>query len=183
MSKITPKNLSYDSTLPPFLQRMQAAQGHNDGRHERAIARPKRARTQADEDDDAPTYVDEGNDVVSRADYEALVRLDGSEDKVEEDKGDAKAKAPGTSSEDAGPKAGEARENRDKEKIATIGVSKKRKTGKVVGGDDDHRDAEPDISAKSSAPTPKQAGDATAPDKKKVRAKKIKLSFNDDEGS
>lgn len=181
MSKITPKNLSYDSTLPPFLQRMQAANGHNDGRHERAIARPKRARTQADEDDDAPTYVDEGNDVVSREDYEALVRLDGSQENDKDTEGKPKLHEAGEDSEGAVPKDEEGTRAREKETIAAIGVSKKRKAGKVVGKNNDQADNEPDIATKSPALVRKQVGDAKASNKKK--AKKIKLSFNDDEDS
>ena len=43
---------------------MRAAQGPSDGRHERAIARPRRARDAAEVEDEAPVVVDERGEVV-----------------------------------------------------------------------------------------------------------------------
>ena len=59
MSKITPKNLSYDSTLPPFLQRLQANNNSRDGRNDFQSARPKKARNPEEDAEDEPVYFDE----------------------------------------------------------------------------------------------------------------------------
>ncbi|KAI9733167.1 MAG: hypothetical protein M1818_007285 [Claussenomyces sp. TS43310] len=179
--KITSKNLSYNSTLPPFLQRLQSAHSNAglDGRHERAIARPRRARTTQDEEDDTPTYVDEQTgDVLGKEEYAALV---GGEENIDERKEfgsdqDREASAP----------IGVARADREKQRITGIGAVQKRKVGKVLG-------LEEDVEANKDTTDPKARNEAdgkagetvkkAAAAKAKKNVKKIKLSFNDDEGS
>jgi hypothetical protein len=185
-SKIKPKDLHYDSTLPPFLQRLQSAQGPSDGRHERAIARPKRARNAEDDAEDEPTYVDEGtNHNLSKEEYAALTAKVDTEEGARRDEGSEAAPAPET-------EEGEARE---KEKVAAIGAARKRKLGKVVGAEeaeDDIRAAVSKVAAlggtvsgalrkTTSSKVGEKKGDVE-PIKAKKKAKKIKLSFNDDEG-
>jgi len=163
MSKITPKNLQYDGTLPPFLARMQANNNSRDGRHEFQTVRPKKARTADEEAEDEPVYFDEGTgETLSKSEWEAREKVEeelpGKEDEAEEKLEIGKGKAA-------------------TEKVAAIGVSKKRKAGKVIGGDDgDARGSE--IASKDA---PKVEGKKVEKGKSAKKAKKIKLSFGDDE--
>ncbi|CAD6443876.1 c4f9d0e3-e0f9-4cc0-8917-d60b83ed44d1-CDS [Sclerotinia trifoliorum] len=59
MSKITPKNLSYNNTLPPFLQRLQANNSSANGRHEFTISRPSKLRDEDEEKESEPVVFDE----------------------------------------------------------------------------------------------------------------------------
>lgn len=65
-------------------------------------------------------------------------------------------------------------EGKKDEKVAGIGVGKKRKVGKIVGGEE-----EEDATVEKKARTQDSKKVETAKPKKK--AKKIKLSFGDDE--
>jgi len=178
-SKITPKNLSYDTSLPPFLQRLHSQNtSFSDGRHERPIARPRRARDPDAEADDEPTYVDEStNHTLSKEEYAELVG-GGKEDANdgEKDGGQGRDVVEG----EVGEKVVGAAE---KEKVAAIGVGRKRKAGKVVGsGEDDDGGKEKPTSAHSGEKEEKISVEGTrktgGPKKK---GKKIKLSFNDEE--
>lgn len=178
-AKITPKNLSYDTSLPPFLQRMQANNTSNaDGRHERAIARPRKARTKEDEEDDAPLIVDERGWVVEddgegKAETGTKAAGDGQARKGEEDEG-----------------AGDVEKMEEgKEKIAAIGGARKRKVGKVVGaeeGDDEEGGHSKSKITKSISGDKDGAAKTDGTDTKakvggKKKGKKIKLSFGDDD--
>ncbi|KAK4981980.1 hypothetical protein LTR50_007861 [Elasticomyces elasticus] len=69
------KDLHFEKNDPPFLRRLRAEQaGKNlDDRHERATPRPKRLKRDGDSDEDEPTYVvEESNDTLSKAEYEAM---------------------------------------------------------------------------------------------------------------
>jgi hypothetical protein len=176
-AKITPKNLSYDNTLPPFLQRIQANNiSSSDGRHERAIARPKRVRTKEDEEDDAPLIVDERGWVVE-VDGEATA--DGEKNVVEagQTNGGSGLIAEGEPQEAA------------KEKVAAIGGARKRKVGKIVGGGDGEEDETSASKPKMPKTTdgsktlgiPKDGTDIKAKPSGKKKGKKIMLSFGDDE--
>ncbi|CZR57015.1 uncharacterized protein PAC_06904 [Phialocephala subalpina] len=168
MSKITPKNLSYDSTLPPFLARLQANNTSRDDRHEFAIARPKRARNPEDEAEDEPVYFDEeSGETLTKSEWET--REAGKEG---EKGGESDTKE---GSEDGASKAKEEGLNK-KEKVAGIGVSKKRKVGKIVGGGE-----EDDTATAEEKKTPKQESKKGEKGKSAKKAKKIKLSFGDDE--
>ncbi|KAL3423819.1 hypothetical protein PVAG01_05566 [Phlyctema vagabunda] len=176
MSKITPKNLSYDTSLPPFLQRMQAANAASsrDGRHEFSIARPKRARDPDDERDDEPVYFDaQSGDTLTKGEWEAR--------ELEKEK--AEQEGEGEEEDGIGAVTAEDKEkdkNKEKDKetlaaVAAIGASRKKKAGKVVGGDaveqDGAKDAEPKELRKAEKSKAKPAR----------KGKKIKLSFGDDE--
>lgn len=199
MSKITPKNLSYDTSLPPFLQRMRGefASSNDDGRHERAIARPKRARNAEDDEDDEPTYVDEStNHTLSREEYKELVK-DKDAGQGEDEVGDVKAVTEGGEGISPGEKDGREKETQIREKIAAIGGAKKRKQGRVVGDEGEvNGDGDGGIAlavAKAAAlageagkgkEKEKDKAELKKPDgkKDKKKAKKIKLSFGDEEG-
>ncbi|KAK2801525.1 hypothetical protein FQN50_007741 [Emmonsiellopsis sp. PD_5] len=165
------KNLSYDKNEPAFLRKLRSQYGDGSGfRNDRPNPRPTKQRDT--DDDDAPTYVDEeSNEVISKEEYEALVKGD-SEDQVAEDAGNnnedgnnetnaldtttGTGKESKTVTETPGPKA--------KQRVAEIGGAKKRKQGKVIGDDA----TEPDAKKPQTSRKPKLK-------------KKIKLSFDDEE--
>lgn len=167
MSKITSKNLHYDDSLPPFLARLKANNAASDGRHEYTVARPKKARTAEDEAEDEPVYFDErSGETLTKSEWEA--REAGFEEGKEGEKADG---------EESAVKAELGKEG--KEKVAAIGGGKKRKAGKVVGGDEED-EATPlkkaVMETKASIP-----GKKTEKGKGVKKGKKIKLSFGDDE--
>lgn len=195
MSKIKPKDLQYDTTLPPFLQRLKAGQPDSDGRHERAIARPKRARNPEDDEEDEPTYVDESGVNLGRGELWELGVKKGAAGKLAEEGetgGSGDEKEGGAEREEQG---GEEEQAKEREKLASIGAARKKRTGKVIGGEGDEKEREDSAAIKSlkeaiNAQDNKQNGsvgakagaDGGAKAKTtKKKAKKIKLSFGDDE--
>lgn len=176
--KITSKNLAYDDTLPPFLARLrgQHAAAANDPDPILAAQRRAAKKRSASEDaEDAPLVVGEDGREVVRG---VVVGKDGvvTEAEVEEE-----------GVETAGEEAEKAEE---RERIAGIGGSKKRKVGKIVGaGSEDEGEEvapkkEEGSKAKKGAETSKseKSGKSKEPAKGKKKAKKIKLSFGDDDG-
>lgn len=172
-AKITPKNLSYNTTLPPFLARLQS---NNNDRNEFQHARPKKARTAEDEAEDEPVYFDEGSG-------ETLTRREWEEKEKKEEEEVAEGDGAGVVEEGKGEKEGGI-----KEQTAVIGASKKRKVGKVVGGDEDEEAGD----KMATGPATKTAKESKGEESKKVsvakgkgkpakKAKKIKLSFGDDD--
>jgi hypothetical protein len=163
--KIKSKDLSYDSSLPPFLQRLRAQNtGYGDDgdpdRHERPLARPKKAKNP--DDDDGPTFVDESGETVTKEDYEKQLRGDAE---GEEDAGNVTGELKG----DGKPEASGALPGLRVEQKLTDGAAvKKRKMAKVVGEDEEE--------GTEKSTTQK------APKKAKKKAKPIKLAFDDDEG-
>ncbi|EHL03736.1 hypothetical protein M7I_0137 [Glarea lozoyensis 74030] len=152
--KITPKNLSYNTSLPPFLARLQANNANTSGRHEYTIARAKKNRTDEEIADDEPVYFnEETGETLTMGEWEEREK-DGEEEKpnVEETLDEEK--------EEDTQELVKAKE----EKVATIGATKKRKVGKVIGGSEDEGEA-----------------GAKKPATAKKKAKKVKLSFGDDE--
>lgn len=186
MSKITPKNLSYDSTLPPFLARLQAANQGND-RHQFSVARPKKQRTAEDEAEDEPVYFnEESGETLTKSEWESKEE---EESKFGEADGVAEAVGNGAGT---GEKTEEGERNeREREKVAAIGGARKRKAGKVVGGDGDEEEEEAEstlakkleevkgdkmMKTATSKEEYKKGDNKPKPAKK---AKKIKLSFDD----
>ncbi len=168
MSKITTKNLHYDDTLPPFLQRLRANNA-SDGRHEYTVARPKKARTAEDEAEDEPVYFnEESGETLTKSEWEA------QEADEEQKKAEAVEGHDGTAVAAA---EGASKDGIDKEKIAAIGGSRKRKVGKVVGGEEED---EKDV-RDSQKKMPKPQGKKLEKGKAAKKGKKIKLSFGDDE--
>lgn len=191
--KITGKNLHYDSTLPPFLARLKGQHLADADSPDPILASRRRAaktRSASEEAEDAPVIVDDDGNVVQGM----KLGVDGT---VKESEGrDAKPREEGGGAADEREGevgGGEKAENTDREeRVAAIGGSKKRKAGKVVGtgAEDDEGD---DSVAKYKAATEgkgdlarlvkKGAEDKSrAPVKGKKKAKKIKLSFGDDDG-
>ncbi|OTA94688.1 hypothetical protein M434DRAFT_253139 [Hypoxylon sp. CO27-5] len=171
--KITPKNLSYSSDLPPFLARLrgQHQQQQDSDSPDPILAarrRTARPRSASEEAEDAPLVVDENGNTVT-------FPSGADEDAPSETKG-----------EDIGGKDDEKRDN-SKEKIAGIGAGKKRKMGRVVGGGGEEEDGEENTTKATGRPKEnKHTADPNSKDTKsttkqgKKKAKKIKLSFGDD---
>lgn len=134
------------------------------------MARPRKQAQEGDEEDQ-PTYVvEDSQDTLSKAEYEALVAADNA-DRVDENHMLPSAKD-SRSNEEAEPRkvdvTGEVA--LVKQQVAGIGGSSKRRLAKVVGDEGDEAAPEKNDSEKNS---------------KKYRAKKwkkMKLSF-DEEGT
>lgn len=171
--KIKSKDLSYDNSLPPFLQRLKAqptGQGEDADRHERPTARPRRAKDPNGEDD-GPTVVDEAGETVSKEEYEKLTAKPASGEDADGTVGgnvEADVKEPEPADSRALPAKGE---RKGDGKASTAIGSKKRKAVKVIG-EDEVEDAVP---VKDAEPV------KSASKPKKKKAKPIKLAF-DEEG-
>jgi len=147
------------------LQRLRGEiAGRGDGRHEQPIARPKKQQ-QKDDGEDDPTYVlEDTNQSLTKAEYEALVAGENAEHAQEKSTNDEKV--PGEEQSDP--------ENSKSATAAETSMSKpgqltrKRKAVKVVGDDADDQSGELGDS--------KQKAESKKPKKKK---KAIKLSFDD----
>ncbi len=130
--KVTSKNLTYDNSLPPFLARLRGQQTAHGGPDPILAAhrRPNQKRSASEEAEDAPVVVDEDGNVISLEDGflagEAKRGTGGEND----EQGDA-------------PRDAEDRrlaQGKEKEKVAGIGGSRKRKVGRVIG--EEHPDPE-----------------------------------------
>ncbi|GAB0132394.1 hypothetical protein EsDP_00000832 [Epichloe bromicola] len=164
--KITSKNLSYNSSLPPFLQRLHAQAGGVTG-PDPLLAAQKRSvkrRSSSEEAEDAPLVVDEhGNSVDVQVERDGTV-------KEADPKGDV-----GLGDGDV-PEVGEKTEKQDAENKSSI-RTRKRKVGKVIGEDSSDAGAKNEVQKNSAG-----KDDAQVDRKVKKKAKKIKLSFDEDEG-
>ena len=156
---------------PSFLRKLKSEYGRaNSVRHERPLARPRKTKT-AEDNDDEPTYVDEGShDTLTKQQYEAMLSAENVPSLMS--KGDAVTDAKAVddnSTEHQGPTTSRFREVAPPkiELVAAIGTTGKRRIGRVVGegvpSDEIQADRTPDLRLKK--PTKK--------------AKKIKLSFDD----
>ncbi|KAM0200833.1 hypothetical protein ACHAPI_002499 [Fusarium lateritium] len=158
--KINSKNLSYDNSAPPFLAalRAQAAGARGPDPILAAQRRSAKKRSSSEEAEDAPLVVDEDGNVVSlEVDKDGVVKDNGDQD----------------------PEPTEAKEAvKESETKAAIG-GRKRKVGKVVGDAADEAKTEGDGDDKKKDVSEKESAKNCKPKKK---AKKIKLSFDEDEG-
>ncbi|KAI1338279.1 hypothetical protein F5Y15DRAFT_137513 [Xylariaceae sp. FL0016] len=206
-NKITPKNLSYDTSLPPFLARLRGQHTSAPGpdpllaAHRRPSARK---RTASEEAEDAPLVLDDQGNVVE---LDAAARRD-LEDGSNEGRGDGGAAAAKSAEAEKQGAQDVGEEESEKEKVASIGAIKKRKAGRVVGGDSSPTNQHGPMSDSTEASRIQQAkadvqrlagekpdtidrkrnindipakeakGDKCKPVKKKA---KIKLSFGDDD--
>lgn len=174
--KLKSKDLTYDSSLPPFLRRLHAQKGGfgDQDRHERPVARPKRAK--AHEEDDEPTVVDESGETVSKADLEKMTAAEGISKVLSEGaeeggnvtgslKGEGEAMVSGAIQDGtAGLKS--------EQKVTDGAAVKKRKIVKVVGEDEhDRPDDSKDDEGKGTS--------AKKVAKKGKKAKPIKLAFDE----
>ncbi|KAL1835930.1 hypothetical protein VTJ49DRAFT_1244 [Mycothermus thermophilus] len=207
--KLNAKNLQYNRSLPPFLARLRGeADDETRGGPDPILAarrRPVKPRSASEEAEDAPVVVDEQGNVVDGGGVS--VGKDGSVTVKEEGDGRKDAKEAEGDNGDGDAAAGSAA---PAENLASVGgPRKKRKIARVVGaGDGEEEDREADGDNKKSRggekdrdgdkhgratgkPSSATSRDATkgsdaqavpAKDKPKKKAKKIKLSFGDDDG-
>ncbi|KAL4761168.1 DUF4604 domain-containing protein [Aspergillus foveolatus] len=166
------RNLAYDSKEPAFLQRLRSQFGNSSGGLERPSLRPRRVHD--DKDDDAPTYVDaESNEVISKEDYEAMVKCGDPETKQPKD---GVEDEDAVANQDGDPQKAE---TTMKQNLAEIGGPRKRKQAKVVGDEVEGDEVEGDKveGAEKEEVLPKELGLRNPKQKKKK--KKIKLSFEE----
>jgi hypothetical protein len=164
--KITSKNLSYSSSLPPFLARLHAQAGGVAGPDPLLAAQKRSAkkRSSSEEAEDAPLVVDEQGNTVS---------LEFEKDGTVKETEAAGIEETITKS----PNVDEKPEKRDADSKASIGA-RKRKVGKVIGENANH-DSEKDEDNKQNKSIGRS--EATSDKKVKKKAKKIKLSFDAEE--
>ena len=164
--KIKAKDLQYDNSLPPFLQRLHAqnAGSGDQDRHEKPIARPKKAK--AHDEDDEPTVVDEAGETVSRAELEKMTSAASGEDENVKTVGEeaAEPKASGALPDDV---------QRSDQKVTDGTATKKRKVAKVVGEENEGE-------ANGGADGKQGSSAMKVVKKPKKKAKPIKLAFDDD---
>ena len=178
------KALQYEASEPAFLRRIREQQGGQDGRHERQIARPKKAK--ANDEDDAPAYVmEDGSETLSKDDYARLLAKEGQDDEdgagrmdrpaTEDDNVESigiSGKLEGAEPKASGaiPSDGKDSSSTQPQRIAEASVgSKKRKLAKAIGSDEQDDDAQ-------------QSTGTSLKKRPKKKGKPIKLSFDDDTG-
>ena len=178
--------------MPPFLARLrgqhQGQQSGPEGGPDPILAarrRPAgRVRTASEEAEDAPVVLDEQGNVVRLGVGEdgAQVVVDGESGDLVVKEGDGRDESGGGGGEEK-KKNVEGKNENETEKVAGIGAGKKRKVGRVVGGDEAADGDDNEGEKKNTKPSTKAADTPTAAAKqpKKKKAKKIKLSFGDDD--
>ncbi|EHK20617.1 uncharacterized protein TRIVIDRAFT_49169 [Trichoderma virens Gv29-8] len=156
--KINSKNLSYNSSLPPFLAALRAQASGASGPDPilSAQRRSGKKRSSSEEAEDVPLVVDENGNTIED--------LKGAEDGTLETEQNKTNKAESEPTK------------------ASIG-GRKRKVGKVIGEDAQNDAVEPSAEKKPDA-AKKSTDDAEQATNRKTKkkAKKIKLSFDEDEG-
>ncbi|KAF4961755.1 hypothetical protein FGADI_118 [Fusarium gaditjirri] len=160
--KINSKNLSYDTAAaaPPFLAALRAQAAGATGPNPLLAAQRRSAkkRSSSEEAEDVPLVVDEDGNVVS---------LEVDKDGVVKDTGDYDVET-----------AAEKETAKESESKAAIG-GRKRKVGKVIGEAADDDEGKREDKKKEQDDAEKESAKNRKPKKK---AKKIKLSFDEDEG-
>ncbi|EME48013.1 hypothetical protein DOTSEDRAFT_147130, partial [Dothistroma septosporum NZE10] len=176
--KIKSKDLSYDSSLPPFLQRLHdrnAGRG-NAHRHETAITRPKKAKDP--NEDDGPTIVGDDGETLSKAEVEKFTAETASKDDIPGVTGDIDPDAePKVSSalpaEEQSMSTAATSVHRTDRKVTDGTAQKKRKLGKAIG-DGEGAAEESKVNEASTTKVTKKV---------KRKAKPVRLPFDDDEAT
>lgn len=185
------KNLQYNKQEPAFLRRLKGEYVGQDGRQNYQAPRPKRDRLKAGDEDDDPVIVDDQGETIGKEDFERRMRGD---DAGEDSKDDVGATRPSEGNDEGRfgkdePETSTVKTS-ERQKVTEIGgeaVMKKRKVGKVVGGDEDLEGGARDV-LRSASGTKGEDDEAVAPKSKdstvakKKRGKKIKLSFDEPDG-
>ena len=180
--KITSKNLSYDTSLPPFLARLHAQAAGNPDSPDPILAARRRprgpGRSASEEAEDAPLVLDEhGNTVSLKVDDDGVVVVTGG-------KTDKDGAYESESVQDEVDKEEPVQKKTATAADATFGASgrRKRKAGKVVGDDEDGKqEPQNPMSNSTPKPNPKPTTAHESKPQPKKKAKKIKLSFGDDD--
>jgi hypothetical protein len=168
------KGLEFDRSQPAFLRRLRgeiSGQTDDPDRHVDAAARPKRPKRLDADEDDGPTYVmEDTNATLTKDEYEALVK--GGEANDANSASNVHAGTTQTGADGKGKAA---------QKLGSIGVVKKRKAARVLGGEDEENDedSQKTVTSKAaeSAGATSKGVEKKAPKKKKA---KVKIDFGDD---
>ncbi|PKS13348.1 hypothetical protein jhhlp_000119 [Lomentospora prolificans] len=170
--KFNSKNLSYNSSIPPFLAALKAQASSSSSAPNPLLAGQRRhgvKRSASADAEDAPLIVDEeGNVVDAQVGQDGTVTVSREGAEAEEEVGD------GSKVENEGSKSRSG---------VVSAIGRKRKTAKVIGANADGDD--PEASAPKSSKVKAEKGDKTDDKKQtmpKKKAKKIKLSFDEDAG-
>lgn len=183
MSKITPKNLHYDTTLPPFLARLQAQNTNQDGRQDFHAQRAKKPRDEEADREDEPVYFDEASaETLTKGEWEEREKFEGGGEVVDGGDDDGKKESGGGMDEAEDQR----RKQVEKDKLAaSIGGARKRKAGKVVGGavedGGEQGPAKKAMVMKETSLSTKDGGKKSGKASKSTKGKKVKLSFGDEE--
>lgn len=163
MSSFNAKNLAYIKQEPSFLRKLR--EQHGSDRSNVQIARPKKDRLKtSDGDEDEPTIVDESGETVEKAEWEERL-------KKEQEGPGADQKAGNGDGDDGYVKSLETNtDGREKQQIADLGATKKRKVGRVIGSE-----GEGGAMVSDDKKVEKKTTSTTI----KKRPKKIKLSFDE----
>jgi len=186
--KINPKNLHYDTSLPPFLARLQAQNTNQDGRQDYHAARPKKPRDEDADREDEPVYFDEkSGETLTKGEWEEREKFEGGGGVLAEE-GEGEPDGEGREGDGETKMKDEKEKEKEKEKVAAIGGARKRKAGKVIGsvGDDEDQGAQERPAKKITTDEKTTSSTKTAEKKKGTskpakKAKKVALSFGDEE--
>ncbi|KAL7788387.1 hypothetical protein V8C37DRAFT_404427 [Trichoderma ceciliae] len=170
--KINSKNLSYNSSLPPFLNALRAQASGASGPDPilSAQRRGGKKRSSSEEAEDIPLIVDENGNTVE----DLKVNKYGTV--LESTKEDANDE---TRDGDSATEQSRANKSELETTKASIG-GRKRKVGKVIG--ENAKLAAPEKEMNEPAKKEKKDAEQATNRKTKKKAKKIKLSFDEDEG-
>lgn len=176
--------LHYEKQEPAFLRRLRGEHSASDGRQNIQFARPKKDRLKPADDDDEPTIVGEDGEVVGKEEFQRLVK--GNVDDGGEARGKDSEVGEGevvrTEEDLEKERAGNKKEERERQKVAEVGGPRKRKAVKVVGGEgagdvEDTKVIDQPTNGKDGGfPGVNLGKPKSKPDKK---AKKVKLSFDE----
>lgn len=168
-----------DPKEPAFLRRLRGEYGDGDSaRHERPLARPRKHKI-SDDDDDEPTYVDgDSQNAISKADYDVMM----NPNKLEKEEGRSAPSSPISQIRQKEEHATIGNCHLDHEPPppqleASIGGNAKKRLAKIIG--DDGKSAH---SSPNGNPSMTDSGSISKSKKKPTKAKKIKLSFDEDDG-
>ena len=183
--KIKSKDLSYDSSLPPFLQRLRDQNsGRDTDRHEREIARPKGKKDPQAEEEDGPTVVDDSGETLTKEQLASMNQEVEEKERSESNVGGS-VKGKLENAGDVVATSGALPDDEPARKGDTVTEGKavkKRKVGKVVGGDEHEEEEEKDDGKARKPSDLAVSGEKESAGKKiKKKAKQIKLAFNDDD--
>ncbi|KAL7946998.1 hypothetical protein V8C42DRAFT_299301 [Trichoderma barbatum] len=169
--KINAKNLSYNSSLPPFLAALRAQASGASGPDPilSAQRRAGKKRSSSEEAEDVPLVVDENGNTIE----DLKVNKDGTVEESLNEEADKETKD-----------GSEQSKNKSESEPAKASIGgRKRKVGKVIGEEAHDDDAKPSVEKKNeSAKKGTDDAEQASNRKTKKKAKKIKLSFDEDEG-
>lgn len=141
------------------------------------MARPKKHKIS--DDDDEPTYVDENSqNAISKADYDALM----NPQKLEKEEERSANSPPTSQNRQLREDATSSNDHLDQEVLpsrleASIGGISKKRLAKIIGEDGKSAQSSP-----NENPSVIESGGISKLNKKEKKAKKVKLSFDEDDG-